>query len=96
MAKKKAAAAAAVVPKPAPVAVVLPEPSEQTHIRRDASLEDQVVLLNVCPFRCSPTLASESNHLSECLLPSRVPPLCRLYRQPASGTDPAQETWGGR
>jgi len=46
MAKKKAVAAAAVAPKPAPIVVVFPELSEKNHIRCDTFLEDQVLLLN--------------------------------------------------
>jgi len=46
MAKKKAATATAVVPKPIPKAVVFPELSQKNHIRCDTFLEDQVLLLN--------------------------------------------------
>lgn len=46
MVKKKAAVAtAAVLPKPAPKAVIFPELSEKNHVRCDTFLEDQVLLL---------------------------------------------------
>ena len=95
MAKKKAAPATAVVPKPTPKAVVFPELSEKNHIRCDTFLEDQVLLLNVCVSVFAHPCIQIQHHLSECFHSSRVPNLCRLYRQSASGTDPAQETRGG-
>jgi hypothetical protein len=74
MAKKKAAAAAG-VPKPAPIAAVFPQLSEKNHIRCDTFLEDQVLLLNVCLFRCSPTLASKSNIFQNVFTPAE----CRTF-----------------
>lgn len=75
MAKKKAAAAAVVVPKPTPIAVVFPELSEKNHIQCDTFLEDQVLLLNVCLSRCSPTLASRSNIFQNVFTPAE----CRSF-----------------
>ena len=76
MAKKKAAPATAVVPKPTPKAVVFPELSEKNHIRCDTFLEDQVLLLNVCLSRCSPTLASKSNIIFQNVF---TPAECRTF-----------------
>ena len=75
MAKKKASAAVAIVPKPAPIAVVFPELSEKTHIQCDTFLEDQVLLLNVCLSRCSLTVTSKSNIFQNVFTPAE----CRSF-----------------